>query len=534
LEETSEQIVCQALKDLYNRTEAGFLPLISAIAAQLIDNAAGKKNLLASLPVGSVNQGDEQELEGRLRKFIVDSTCYAIFARCQKEAVVSLAEYETLLPAVSTKDSILHIAEAVSHCTVNLLRAIENAIKAPPPVKPVEASPVKLHVVAKTEIPPAEAAVPALPQPATAGENFDLTVKSYPSGAKARYQRTVSALTLLKQLETTSRQATWEEQKILAGYAGWGGLSQVFVPDNLTWKKEYQEVHDLLTEKEYRSARASILTAFYTPLLIIQAMYDGVRRLGFQGGKILEPSCGIGNFIGAVPPSLKKACSFYGVEIDELTAHIAKQLYPAAAIQNIGFETAKFPNDTFDLVIGNVPFGNFPVYDPTYKDKLSIHEYFFAKSLDVLKDGALLALITSKFLLDKKGSAFRKYLAKRAQLLSALRLPDTAFLQAGTNVPMDILFFRKTAAAPEPDWLELGETADGIEINRYYLEHPDHILGTLTKSNHRFSGGSTCMPRKEELALLLTNVIESCFGRQSSQSCRVLLHLSKCILFLSP
>ncbi|WP_371380404.1 SNF2-related protein [Sporomusa aerivorans] len=529
LEESSEQAVCQALKDLYNCTETDLLSLISAIAAQLHGNVANKKNLLAMPSADALNQGDEQELECRLRKFIVDSTCYAIFARCQIEPAVSLAEYETLLPAVSTKDSILRIAEAVSHCTANLLRAIESAIKTPP-VKPVEASPVQLHVVAKPETPPPEAetgaqtpvdqakspqprpvevAAPALPLPAASGENFDLTVKSYPSGAKARYQRTVSALTLLKQLEAANRQATREEQDILAGYAGWGGLSQVFAPDNLTWKKEYQEVHDLLTEKEYRSARASILTAFYTPLAIIQAMYDGVRRLGFQGGKILEPSCGIGNFIGAVPAALKQTSSFYGIEIDELTAHIAKQLYPAAAIQTIGFEKAKFPNDTFDLVIGNVPFGNFPVYDPTYKDKLSIHEYFFAKSLDVLKDGALLALITSKFFLDKKGSAFREYLAKRAQLLSAIRLPDTAFLQAGTNVPMDILFFQKTAAAPEPDWLELGETADGIEINRYYLDHPDHILGTLTKSNHRFSGGSTCMPKKEELTLLLANVMES-------------------------
>ncbi len=526
LEETGEQAVCQALKDLYNRTETGFLSLISAIAAQQIGNTADKKSLLATRPADALHQCDNQKPEFRLQKFIVDSTCYAIFSRCQKETPVSLAEYETLLPIFSTKDSILRIVEAVSHCTANLLRSIENAIKAPQPVKPVAASPVKLHVVAKTETPPpepetatqtpvdqtmplpVEAPSPAPSLPAASGENFDLTVKSYPSGAKTRYQRTVNALTLLKQLDAANRQATREEQEILAGYAGWGGLSQVFASNNLTWKQEYQEVHDLLTEKEYRSARASTLTAFYTPLPIIQAMYDGVRRLGSKGGKILEPSCGIGNFIGAVPEEWKQAACFYGVEIDDLTARIAKQLYPAAVIQNIGFEKAKFPNDTFDLVIGNVPFGNFAVYDPTYKDKWSIHEYFFAKSLDGLKDGALLALITSKFLLDKKDSAFREYLAKRAQLLAAFRLPDTAFLQAGTNVPMDILFFRKIAA-PEPNWLELGETADGIEINRYYLEHPDHILGTLTKSNHRFSGGSTCMPKKEELSLLLANIMEN-------------------------
>ncbi|WP_193760825.1 N-6 DNA methylase, partial [Acetonema longum] len=529
LEETGEQVVCQALKDRYSHAENSFLSLISAIAAQLITKGVGKNNFLASLPADS-HQWEKQELEYRLRNFIVDSTCYAIFSRCQIESAVSLAEYETLLPAISTRDSILHVAELVSYCTANLLRVIEGAIKAPQPLKPVGASPVKLHVVTKPEPPlpepeismqtpenstvspqplPLEETVLTTPPPAAAGENFALTVKSYPPGAKARYQRTVSALALLKQLEATNRQATREEQEILAGYAGWGGLSQVFAPNNLTWKQEYQEVHELLTEKEYRSARASILTAFYTPLPIIQAMYDGVRRLGFKGGKILEPSCGIGNFIGAMPEALKKTSCFYGVEIDELTARIAKQLYPAGAIQNIGFEKAKFPNDTFDLVIGNVPFGNFAVYDPTYKDKLSIHEYFLAKSLDVLKDGALLALIASKFLLDKKGSAFREYLAKRAHLLAALRLPDTAFLQAGTNVPMDILFFRKTAAASEPDWLELGETAGGIEINRYYLERPGHILGMLIKSNHRFSGGSTCIPKKEELALLLANVMES-------------------------
>ncbi len=530
LEETGEQVVCQVLQDRYNRTETDFLPLIAAIAAQQIGNAAGQKNILAHLPASARNPGDQPELACRLQKFIVDSVCYAILSRCQKETPLSLAEYETLLPAFSTRESILRIVEAVSHCAANLLRSIESAIKAPQPVKPVTAAPATLHVVAKAETLPPESAnqtrtpeaEPTSPQPlpleaaalaptppAPSGENFALTVKSYPSGAKARYQRTVNALTLLKQLEAANRQATRAEQEILAGYTGWGGLSHVFAPDNLTWKQEYQEVHDLLTETEYRSARASVLTAFYTPLPIIEAMYDGVRRLGFQGGKILEPSCGIGNFIGAVPTALTKASCFYGVEIDALTARIAKQLYPAADIQTSGFEKAKFPNDTFDLVIGNVPFGNFAVYDPTYKEKWSIHEYFFAKSLDLLKDGALLALITSKFLLDKKGAAFREYLAKRAQLLAALRLPDTAFLQSGTNVPMDILFFRKTAAAPEPNWLELGETADGLEINRYYLEHPDHILGVLTKSNHRFSGGSTCMPKKAELTLLLANVIEN-------------------------
>lgn len=532
LEETGEHLVCQTLKNIYKSEETSFLPLISDIPTRLIANAADKKNIFASLPASSFTQGDKNKLESSLRRFIVDSTCYAILSRCHKELTVSLDEYETLLPAFSTMESIFCIAEYVSHYTANLLRSIENAIKAPQPVQPVLSQPVKLHVVTKKETLPAEAETtsqttndqidppqPVPPEkgalatslllPSSSGINYRLTVKSYPAGTKARYQRTFNALTLLKQLEAANGQATEAEQEILAGYAGWGGLSQIFAPNNLTWQKEYQEVHELLTEKEYRSARASTLTAFYTPLPIIQAMYEGVGRLGFQGGNILEPSCGIGNFIGALPEAYVKNCSFYGVEIDDLTARIAKQLYPQATLQSIGFEKAKFPNDTFDLVIGNVPFGNFTVYDPNYKEKLSIHEYFFAKSLDVLKEGALLALITSKFLLDKQNSAFREFLAQRAHLIAALRLPDTTFLQAGTSVSMDILFFRKIAVPPASDWLELGETADGIVINRYFLEHPDHILGTLTKSSNRFSGGSTCVPNKEKLTSLLSGIMES-------------------------
>lgn len=529
LEETGEPAVCQALKETYKSEATDFFLLISDIAIQLITQLSSKKDLLAGLPSGMLKQYEEKERQNSLRNFIVTSTCYAILSRCKKEISIDLDQYESLLAAFTTVKSILCIAEYVSHCTSALLRSIESAIKSPPPSRTVTTSPARLHAVKNDDTPMPEpetetplpdiAPVPAAPLPpeetvpdtlplSPFGHNYRLTVKSYATGAKARYQRTVSALKLLKELESDNRQAMPEEQEILAGYAGWGGLSQVFAPNNLTWKNEYQEVKTLLTEKEYRSARASILTAFYTPLSIIQAMYNGIRRFGFTGGKILEPSCGIGNFIGALPEGLEKSASFCGIEIDDVTARIARQLYPSATIQCNGFEKVKFPNDTFDLVIGNVPFGNFAVYDTNYKNKFSIHEYFLAKSLDLLKEGALLALISSKFLLDKKGSAFREYLAERAQLLCALRLPDTAFLQAGTSVPMDILFFKKMAAPPASIWLELGETAEGFEINRYFLEHPDHILGTLTKSGNRFAGGYTCTPKKEDLTTLLADILQ--------------------------
>lgn len=301
-------------------------------------------------------------------------------------------------------------------------------------------------------------------------------------GPKARYQCNVEAIRILKLLETERRPASLEEQEILARYVGWGGLQNAFNSRNREWKKEYSELKMLLNEEEYIQARASTATSFYTPPEIIKGIYHALDRFGFQKGKILEPAAGIGNFYHGLPPQMRDS-SLCGVEIDPVSAKIARYLHPSADIRNTGFEKAEMEDNSFDVVIGNVPFGNYRLHDPRYKSrKLKIHDYFITKSMDLLRPGGILAVVTSKGTLDKKDSSMRKGLAEQAELLGAVRLPEKSFgRNADTDVTSDILFFQKKPepALEEPIWTFTGLTEDQVPVNEYYLEHPEMMLGEM-------------------------------------------------------
>ena len=302
-------------------------------------------------------------------------------------------------------------------------------------------------------------------------------------GAKTRYQWNIDAIRTLKQIESENRLATTEEQKILSKFVGWGGLSQAFDDNNDSWSREYAELKELLTEEEYKAARATVNNAFYTSPEIAMCMNSALVQFGFRGGNVLEPSMGIGNFFGSMPAPMQGRNKLYGVEIDSISGRIAKQLYQNANISITGFENTAYPDNFFDVVIGNVPFGDYKVYDPKYnKYNFRIHDYFLAKALDQVRPGGMVAVITTKGTLDKANPTIRKYLAERAELVGAVRLPNTAFKDnAGTEVTADILFLQKRERkiAIEPDWVHLGVTEDGIAVNSYFAEHPEMMLGHM-------------------------------------------------------
>ncbi len=316
-------------------------------------------------------------------------------------------------------------------------------------------------------------------------------------GSKTKFQRNVAAIRTLKQIESEYRLATPEEQEILSQYVGWGGLPDAFDESKLLWSEEYAQLKELLTPDEYRSARASTLNAHYTSPTFIRAMYQAIESMGFRTGNILEPSCGIGNFFGMLPENMTES-KLYGVELDDLTGRIARQLYQKANIQIDGFENAVFPDSFFDVVIGNVPFGDYSVADKRYdKNHFLIHDYFLAKSLDKVRPGGVVAFITSSGTMDKANPAVRKYLAQRAELLGAIRLPNNAFrANAGTDVVADILFLQKRDHPIEvdEDWLHVGKSELGYPINEYFLKNPDMILGELTEESTRFGMGQTVNP----------------------------------------
>ena len=314
---------------------------------------------------------------------------------------------------------------------------------------------------------------------------------------KEKFQRNLTALRLLKKLESEERLASPHEQEILAGYSGWGGLADAFDDTKAEWKREYAELKTLLAEEEYKAARASTLTAFYTPPVVIRAIYQVLMQAGMREGNLLEPSCGIGNFFGVLPEEMK-ACKTYGVEIDPVSARLARQLYQKTQIANEGYENTSLPDSFFDAAVGNVPFGDFSLADQRYdQEHFLIHDYFFAKTLDKVRPGGIIAFVTSKGTLDKENPSVRKYLAQRAELVGAIRLPYTVFQKnAGTKVTTDILFLKKRERMTDilPSWVYLGKTEDGISINEYYLEHPDMILGKLEIQNGRFGKMSVCTP----------------------------------------
>ena len=313
--------------------------------------------------------------------------------------------------------------------------------------------------------------------------NFHYDLWELPKGgAKTRYKWNVEAIKLLKQIEGENRLASAEEQKILSCYVGWGGLAEAFDPGNSHWEKEYEQLKDLLTEEEYAAARATVNTAFYTSPEIASCMHQALIQFGFRGGNVLEPSMGVGNFFGSIPSMLKDS-RLYGVEVDDLSGRIARQLYQKADIQITGFENTKYPDNFFDVAIGNVPFGDYKLYDPKYnKYNFRIHDYFLAKAVDQVRPGGIIAFITTKGTMDKANPAVRKYLAERAELIGAIRLPNTAFKDnAGTEVTADILFLQKREQKidVEPDWVHTGYTEKGVAVNSYFVEHPEMILGTM-------------------------------------------------------
>ena len=315
-------------------------------------------------------------------------------------------------------------------------------------------------------------------------------------GPKQKFARNIEAIRTLFKLEEEHRGATAEEQQVLSQYVGWGGLADAFDPDKSSWAKEYAELKGLLSEEEYKAARGSVLNAHYTSPTVIRAIYDAVERMGFRTGNILEPSMGVGNFFGMLPESMADS-RLYGVELDSITGRIAQKLYPEANIKVAGFETTD-RRDFYDLAVGNVPFGNYKVNDKAYnKLNFSIHNYFFAKAIDQVRPGGVVAFVTSRYTLDSKDSSARKHMAERADLLGAIRLPNNAFkANAGTDVVSDIIFLQKRdrPADIEPAWVQLGKTADGIAINSYFADHPEMVLGNLELESTQYGHDLTVVP----------------------------------------
>lgn len=356
--------------------------------------------------------------------------------------------------------------------------------------------------------------------------NFYITDNQLGNGtAKEKYQRNVDAIRLLKQLEQEHRQADRYEQEVLSQYVGWGGLAYAFDEGKSNWADEYKELKELLTESEYKSARESVLNAHYTQPVIIKSMYKALEQMGFKNGNVLEPAMGVGNFFGAMPESLRDS-KLYGVELDSISGRIAKQLYPDADIRITGYETSGYPDDFFDVAIGNVPFGNYQVYDRRYEQHhFLIHDYFLAKTLDQLRSGGVAAFITSKGTMDKKNSLVRSYLSQRAELLGAIRLPNTAFKgNAGTEVTSDILFFQKREGISydSPEWLDIGVNEDGIELNQYFLNHPEMVLGHMEEVSGPYGKETACIPLKgadlkEQLDVAITKVQGQIFVEENPE-----------------
>lgn len=342
---------------------------------------------------------------------------------------------------------------------------------------------------------------------------FKITNDNLGEGSpREKFNNNVEAIRVLKKCEEENRFATPQEQEILSKYVGWGGLPQAFDEKDFSWSNEYSILKNLLDEKEYSQARESTLTAFYTPPVVIRSMYKALENMGLKTGNILEPSCGVGNFIGMLPDSLED-CKLYGVELDSISGRIARQLYQKSTVAVQGYEDTNLPNSFFDVAVGNVPFGDFKVLDKKYdKHKFLIHDYFFAKTLDKVRPGGVIAFITSKGTLDKENPSVRKYIAQRADLLGAIRLPNNTFkANAGTEVTSDIIFLQKRDSITdiEPDWVYLGENDDGLKMNQYFIDNPEMILGNMEMISTRFGYDSACISDGENLGDKLERAISN-------------------------
>lgn len=380
--------------------------------------------------------------------------------------------------------------------------------EAPPPEEPAQAViPPAFTMPRKKERLEADASL------SVDGVNYRITDDALGAAPPSqRFANNVAAIRLLKQLEAETRAATAEEQEVLSSYVGWGGLADCFDPRH----SRYEELKNLLSETEYAAARESTLTAFYTPPVVIRSIYAALERMGFRQGNVLEPACGIGHFLGMLPESMAES-KLYGVELDDISGRIARQLYPRSSISVRGYEKMDFPDNFFDVAVGNVPFGQFKVQDRRYdRLNLSIHEYFFAKTLDKVRPGGVVAFVTSSYTMDKRTSNVRKYIAQRAELLGAIRLPNDTFkAAAGTEVVSDILFLQKRDRMVdiEPDWVQLGTNDDGITMNRYFIDHPDMVLGEMKMVSGPYGPEPTCVPFPEQpLDSLLANAVQNIHG----------------------
>ena len=347
-------------------------------------------------------------------------------------------------------------------------------------------------------------------------KNYVIEDREAVTGAKTKFQNNIAAIKILKQTEAENRAATPEEQGQLSLYSGWGGLANAFESDNDKWKNEYSELKGLLTDEEYTAARSTVLDSFYTDTAIVDSIYEVIRNAGFEDGNILEPAMGVGNFFGRLPEELRDKVNLYGVEKDSLSGRIAQKLYPQADITIDGFENTRFNDNSFDVAIGNIPFGDFSVNDSKYNSEhLKIHDYFFLKSLDKVRDGGIVAFVTSKGTLDKKDSSFRKTLAERADLVGAVRLPNNAFKSAGTEVTADIIFLQKREKKSEiePSWVHTGQLENGLTVNNYFFEHPEMILGEVVEGNKMFgrTDDTMCVPFNDgrTLSELLSSAVKN-------------------------
>ena len=402
-----------------------------------------------------------------------------------------------------------NINEEPSNIEVNVKEEISLPIKEEPEVQEENIVPVfekkKSNKIRSFDIHPEI--------PISDRNQFKITNDNLGEGSpREKFINNVEAIRVLKKCEEENRFATPQEQEILSKYVGWGGLPQAFDEKDSSWSNEYSILKNLLDEKEYSQARESTLTAFYTPPVVIRSMYKALENMGLKTGNILEPSCGVGNFIGMLPDSLED-CKLYGVELDSISGRIARQLYQKSTVAVQGYEDTNLPNSFFDVAVGNVPFGDFRVLDKKYdKHKFLIHDYFFAKTLDKVRPGGVIAFITSKGTLDKENPSIRKYIAQRADLLGAIRLPNNTFkANAGTEVTSDIIFLQKRDSITdiEPDWVYLGENDDGIKMNQYFIDNPEMILGNMEMISTRFGYDSACISDGEKLEDKLERAISN-------------------------
>ena len=402
-----------------------------------------------------------------------------------------------------------NINEEPSNIEVNVKEEISLPIKEEPEVQEENIVPVfekkKSNKIRSFDIHPEI--------PISDRNQFKITNDNLGEGSpREKFINNVEAIRVLKKCEEENRFATPQEQEILSKYVGWGGLPQAFDEKDSSWSNEYSILKNLLDEKEYSQARESTLTAFYTPPVVIRSMYKALENMGLKTGNILEPSCGVGNFIGMLPDSLED-CKLYGVELDSISGRIARQLYQKSTVAVQGYEDTNLPNSFFDVAVGNVPFGDFKVLDKKYdKHKFLIHDYFFAKTLDKVRPGGVIAFITSKGTLDKENPSVRKYIAQRADLLGTIRLPNNTFkANAGTEVTSDIIFLQKRDSITdiEPDWVYLGENDDGIKMNQYFIDNPEMILGNMEMISTRFGYDSACISDSEKLEDKLERAISN-------------------------